>query len=625
MQNSKIISYRPEIDGLRAISIFAVIFFHANIDTFSGGFIGVDIFFVISGYLITSIILKQIKNNKFSIINFYERRARRIFPALFFVLFSILALGWFLLMPNDMKILSQNIFATVLFVSNIYFYIKNFNYFDLLQESNPLIHLWSLGVEEQYYLLYPVLLLIIIKYLKKEPVKILSLIAFLSLILSQILYEKYPDSTYYLLHTRIWEIIIGCLCAFYLTKIQSIKYNLKNLFSILGFILIFFSFLYYKKETPTPTLYTLIPVTGAALIILFCNKKTFIYGILSSKIMVFLGLISYSAYLWHQPVFAFYKIINYNKITLFENITLIFFIFFLSFLTWLFVERPTREKKIFNNTKKLFIFCTIAVGLFLLIGIIGHYNSGYPNRDVLMKRFERNYGLSLKCNGNTIINETCSTSPSPIVAVYGNSYAMHLVYGFKEIFNEYSFVQLTQDSCSPFSLLEKKKLGNNPCSSFNKNSIETIIDNKSIKLVIVSSSFSDLLEEENFNFFKQQIMILEKNDIKVIIFGPTPTPFYPKNIGRCLFFSLKNNNLEKCDFFLKELNSEYKEIINKLKLLINKNSVSLINLSDALCDSNKCYTSLNSKLIYEDTVHLTREGSEYIFYFFQNKLKTLMP
>ena len=624
MKNSKIISYRPEIDGLRAISIFAVIFFHTNIKIFSGGFIGVDIFFVISGYLITSIILKQINNNKFSIINFYERRARRILPALFFVLFGTLAAGWVLLMPNEMKILSQNIFATVLFISNIFFYIKNFNYFDLLQESNPLIHLWSLGVEEQYYFLYPLLLLIITKYFKTNLAKILSYIAILSLILSQLLYKKYPDSTYYLLHTRIWEIIIGCLCSFYLSRKESLQSDLRNLLSILGFFLIFFSFFYYTKETPTPSFYTLIPIIGAALIIIFCNKKTFIYRILSNRILVFFGLISYSAYLWHQPVLAFYKIANYNNITLFENIFLVIFIFFLSFLTWMFIEKPIREKKFFDNTKKLFIFYTFAISLFLLIGIVGHFNSGYPNRDDLIKRFERNYGLSLKCNGNTTINERCSTSLSPEVAIYGNSYAMHLVYGFREIFKDYSFVQLTQDSCSPFSLLELKKFGNNSCSSFNKNSMNTILNNKSINLVIVSSSFSDLLEEENFNFFKQQIMILEKNDIRVIIFGPTPTPSYSKNIGRCLFFSSKYGNLEKCDFFAKDIHSDYKKTINKLKLLTNNNSISLINLSDVICDLNKCYTSLNKKLIYEDTIHLTREGSEYIFNFFKNKLKILM-
>ena len=241
-----------------------------------------------------------------------------------------------------------------------------------------------------------------------------------------------------------------------------------------------------------------------------------------------------------------------------------------------------------------------------------------------MKRFERNYGLSLKCNGNTIINEICSTSTSPKVAIYGNSYAMHLVYGFKEIFKEYSFVQLTQDSCSPFSLLELKKFGNSTCSSFNKNSLDTILNNKSINLVIVSSTFTDLLEEENFNFFKKQIMILEENGIKVIIFSPTPTQKDAKNIGRCLFFYSKNSNSDKCDFFIKELHFNYNEIISRLELLANNNYISVINLSDALCNSNKCFAKLNNKLIYEDTAHLTREGSEYIFYFFKDKLKNLI-
>jgi peptidoglycan/LPS O-acetylase OafA/YrhL len=210
-------NYRSEIDGLRAIAVLPVILFHAGFTIFSGGFVGVDIFFVISGYLITSIILHDLKNNKFSLINFYERRARRILPALFFVMFACLPFAWQWLLPEDMKRFSQSLVAVSFYASNFLFWITS-NYFESASELKPLLHTWSLAVEEQYYLFFPLLLMFFWSYLKKYTAFVLVSLAVISLIVAQIGSNVAPTANYFLLHSRAWELLIGALAAYYLTQ-----------------------------------------------------------------------------------------------------------------------------------------------------------------------------------------------------------------------------------------------------------------------------------------------------------------------------------------------------------------------------------------------------------------------
>ena len=289
-----------------------VILFHAGFEWFSGGFVGVDIFFVISGYLITTIIITEMAEDRFSIINFYKRRARRILPALFFVMAVCLPFAWLLLVPNELKDFGQSIVSVSIFSSNILFWIEA-GYFDAASELKPLLHTWSLAVEEQYYLLFPIFLILTWRLGVKWIIFLLSIVFFISLGLAewasnQITQPKIISAAYFLLPTRGWELLVGVFVAFYLksnTFFNSKMFN--QMMSLIGIIMISYSVIAFDKNTPFPSLYTLVPVIGTALLILCSVQKTLVYNFLTLKPIVGLGLISYSAYLWHQPLFAFMR------------------------------------------------------------------------------------------------------------------------------------------------------------------------------------------------------------------------------------------------------------------------------------------------------------------------------
>lgn len=226
--------YRPEVDGLRALAVLPVMFFHAGFEMFSGGFIGVDVFFVISGYLITTIIMSEMTKDKFSLLNFYVRRIRRIFPALIFVMLAVIPVSWALLLPRDMKDFSQSLVSTTFFLSNVLFWLEA-DYFDTASELKPLLHTWSLAVEEQYYIFFPGFMILVWKYYKKYLITLLLLIALLSLAASHWYALTDPTYAFYMIHTRLWELLIGAIVAVILFERDSL-YPRKSYFRFFGLL-----------------------------------------------------------------------------------------------------------------------------------------------------------------------------------------------------------------------------------------------------------------------------------------------------------------------------------------------------------------------------------------------------
>ena len=338
--------YRAEIDGLRAFAVLPVILFHAGFDWLSGGFIGVDIFFVISGYLITTIIITEMAGGKFSLVNFYERRARRILPALFFVMAVCLPFAWFWLTPNDLKDFGQSLVAVSTFSSNILFWSES-GYFDTVAELKPMLHTWSLAVEEQYYILFPIFLMLTWRMGIKWIIVFLTIFFLISLGVAQWGAYNSPSAAFYLLPTRGWELLIGVFLAFYLQYNKHPKStSLNQVLSMLGFIMISYSVVAFDKSTPFPSLYTLIPTIGTGLLILSAVPKTLIYKLLITKPIVWIGLISYSAYLWHQPILAFSR---HRLVSETSEILLVMLCIALSlamaWFSWAFIENPIRNKK----------------------------------------------------------------------------------------------------------------------------------------------------------------------------------------------------------------------------------------------------------------------------------------
>ncbi|OWQ49063.1 hypothetical protein CDL60_04125 [Roseateles noduli] len=373
------LKYRSEIDGLRALAVVPVILFHAGFKVFSGGFVGVDVFFVISGYLITTILINEMEAKKFSLLQFYERRARRILPALFLVMLACLPPAWFWLLPQDMRSFSQSLVAVSVFSSNILFW-RTSGYFESATELKPLLHTWSLSVEEQYYVLFPLFLMLSWKLGKRWVLGMLVVAALMSLALAQWGAYTFPAFAYYMLPTRAWELMIGAFVAFYYSNHNIRKHGRRasEFGSLLGFALIGYSIFAFNDRTPFPGLYAVVPTLGAALIIIFATPSTLVGRLLSTKPFLWTGLISYSAYLWHQPLLAFARQRSLDNpehgwlLPLLACLTLP-----LAYLTWRFVERPFRNKHRISR-KTVFGLTVVCSAAFFALGLIGHVTKGLP-------------------------------------------------------------------------------------------------------------------------------------------------------------------------------------------------------------------------------------------------------
>ncbi len=334
--------HRPEIDGLRAVAVVPVILFHAGVGWFSGGYVGVDVFFVISGYLITTIIAAAQDKGTFTILGFYERRARRIMPVLFTVILCCLPFAWAWMLPAQMKSFGESIIAVCLFLSNVLFWQES-GYFAAAAEKQPLLHTWSLAVEEQYYVVFPIVLMALHRYgarLRFAAVLVAALTSFALAVYGAV---AFPNAAFYLPHTRAWELLAGSLCALILLKREQPG---NDVLSLIGLAAILAGVFLYDDGTPFPSAWALAPVGGTVLIILFAGPGTLVHRLLSLRLMTGIGLISYSLYLWHQPLFAFARIRSLTEPTPLLMALLTLAAVLLAILSWRFVETPFRTGRI---------------------------------------------------------------------------------------------------------------------------------------------------------------------------------------------------------------------------------------------------------------------------------------
>ena len=371
--------YRSEIDGLRAIAVGAVILYHSKIklfgvETFKGGFIGVDIFFVISGYLITSIILKElITTGSFSFKYFYERRARRILPMLIIVMLASLPLAWDYLLPENFIDFSKSILSSLGFGSNFYFHYTGQIYGAEDGIFKPFLHTWSLSVEEQFYIIFPIILLITFKYFKEYLIHILILGFIISLGLAEWTSRNYSSVSFYFIHSRMWELLAGSILAYFeISRGQrSQNKKLNTILPLIGLVLIGYSILFFDDKMIHPSFNTLSPVIGVCLIVWFSNKDEIVTKILSTKLFVGIGLISYSLYLWHYPIFAFARVTEFFGNNLIKELLSGMVILFLSITSFYLIEKPFRNKKnsifkinfaLMGSATFLIVFCVYVIG-----------------------------------------------------------------------------------------------------------------------------------------------------------------------------------------------------------------------------------------------------------------------
>ena len=633
------LTYRPEIDGLRAIAVIAVILYHTQLtifghQPFKGGFIGVDIFFVISGYLITSIILKElITTGFFSFKHFYERRIRRLLPALLFVMLASLPFAWMYLMKSSFVGFSKSILYSLGFSSNFYFHYSGQEYGAVSGFLKPFLHTWSLSVEEQYYILFPIVLLFTFKYFRKYLIHILIVGFVISLGLADWGSRNHPSFTFYVLPTRGWELLSGSILA-YLEITKGHRSNNKNLNSILpsiGFILIGHSILFFDDKMLHPSFYTLSPIIGVFLIIWFSNKNEIITKVLSSKLFVGIGLISYSLYLWHYPIFAFDRINQFSEGDVFNKIIIGFITLALSIISYYFIEKPFRNRK--HKFKKILISILIVISTILAINIyvifkdgkIGHSYKAvknlYLNNNIFNKELRQE---SWKYVKNSNFQEFKSKEKIKILFV-GDSHS-------KDLFNV--FIQNT-NLFQDYEFLRYGSLNNKNAITFDKNTNEKdLIDFSNSKIfkqsdvIIISNYFNEDEKIDKLDIFidmfknKKKIILSSSSNIYIIPkkrFGLELTLFddflFKKNNDKN--FIDKNLNLNERN----EINNYYyenrdinkiNEINNQLKKIAKKHNIQILYKQDFQCDSDKkiCFgvTEEGIKSHY-DYGHFTLEGA----------------
>jgi peptidoglycan/LPS O-acetylase OafA/YrhL len=359
--------YREEIDGLRAIAVLPVVLFHAGVPWMSGGYIGVDVFFVISGYLITGILIKAHEGRYFSIVYFYKRRSVRILPALTLVTVVTSMFAWFWMTPSDLKMFAWSVGSVATFSSNVLFWFES-GYFDTQAEFKPLLHTWSLAVEEQFYIVFPIVSIVLWKFIPRFIPIILAASAVIGMILSERMARYYPDAAYYLLPSRGWELLVGASLA--ALQFQNLCHSglmvskkRADLLAAVGLTMIACSVFFFSSTTRFPGYNAALPVGGAALVLAFAQPGGLCYRALACRPLRLLGLCSYSTYLWHQPVLSLARLRSADALSHAEELTLAGFSVLLGYLTWRFLEVPARR---LNGLSKRYVLSSALASMVIV-------------------------------------------------------------------------------------------------------------------------------------------------------------------------------------------------------------------------------------------------------------------
>lgn len=618
------IQYRPEIDFLRAIAVSAVIIYHAKVNLFGqklfqGGYLGVDIFFVISGYLITSIIFKELESkNNFSFTKFYLRRARRILPALFFVILISLPIPWFIFMPSNFVDFAKSILFSLGFSSNFYFYFTGLEYGAVSGLLKPLLHTWSLAVEEQFYILFPLLFVAGFIFLKKKLKFYVFFILVLSLLFAEFFSNKNPNLNFYILPSRTWELLVGSLIMFFENnKKFKISNNISNIMCLFGLVLIFFSFLYFYESIPNPNFKSLVPILGVVLILLFAKKGTLVTKFLSNKLFIGLGLISYSLYLWHYPIFAFARNLRITQ-SLSGYFIIGILILILSIASYFYIERPFRNKKFIsdkNFIKIIIIFISsLLVSSFIIIDNNGFKNR-FPNYDTFSLDYEK-YLKEVRLKKYEFGNPQFTNSNKKNVLIIGNSHGRDTFNSLKlneDLFFDFEFSILdTQIRC-----IDKMVLKSEFCNKQKMTKLQKKIFIES-DILLISTHYN----EDDLNELESNIELLRNLKKKIVLTTLSPSFYYVNHFSLVDEFYYKYNRLPNHEETILLEKKYYEtmdnkaEIINKkLKNISKTKEVKLLKKKDLLCDekTKRCrfLTNNNNKILY-DNYHLTIQGANFV-------------
>ncbi|MDR9827330.1 acyltransferase family protein [Vibrio sp. FNV 38] len=600
--NKKSPHYRPDVDGLRAIAVMVVVLFHAGFESLSGGFIGVDVFFVISGYVIMLSLLHMLEDGTFSIREFYFRRAKRIMPALFFTLVLTTLVASLLFIPELFHQYLQSLIATLSFVSNLFFW-KTTNYFGSAAELKPLLHTWSLSLEEQYYLFAPVYVAIVYRWFNKNWYLALYPPLLASLILSGFLMDKAASANYYMLPTRGWELLLGAVIAAAPPfKVRSVFAS--NLFAFVGLFAIVVSAFLYDKNTPFPGYGALLPCLGAAAVIMagsLSNTSNWVSKVLASRPLVYIGLLSYSLYLVHWPITVFFKYYRLSALSVSDSLLVVGVSFCVAMVSYYWVELPARRgqwsySQVFSASGAgIACLLALAVGVQVTQGAIVEAE----NRTNLSPKKDSCFLMDAK-QFSSWDSDQCTLVKSddgPRVLMWGDSFLNHYTQGFSSLAQELDFtlVKYSSAGCPPIMNFESFALPY--CDEFNQHALE-IISALEIDYVILAAKWSDH-QKLGLERVQSTVQVLERAGVDYLLVGQSPQFITDVHIIDQQKGQGKSSNAWP---------NTTKEIINhELSKLVVKGR--FIDPMNTLCEENMCNYKRNGEMLFHDYGHLSATGS----------------
>ncbi|CAN5154689.1 acyltransferase family protein [soil metagenome] len=640
---SKDLHYRPDIDGLRAIAVSSVVLFHIGAPHLDGGFVGVDIFFVISGFLITKIIAGEIERGEFSVVKFYERRIRRIFPALFAMLIVSGLIATAILMPLDFQEFSASAVATALFSSNIFFWLKS-GYFDQAAELKPLLHTWSLAVEEQYYTVFPLFMALTMKRWIHWRWALLA-VTLASLALSVVMVRTDPSMTFYLPFSRFWELLIGSLIA------VGWPPAIKNLLarqglSLLGLGMILYSIATYTAQTRFPGETALLPCVGAALI-LYADIRgpTLVGRLLSLKPFIWLGLISYSLYLWHWPVLVFTRYVLMRPLTVIDKSAVFLAVMVLAYLSWRFIERPFRRARHVGPVA-LFAGAGVIATVIIGAGLYGYLQKGVPER---FPPAVRHYALASQdinprrqaCDQRPVAdvaaNRVCTLGADvagpPTFAVLGDSFGDAMIPGVDSAGNlaGRKGLILTHSGCYALVGVDQ---GNAECQRQLAASIALIQRSPSIKTVIMIGRWTTAVHGKRFGALVTEAMYIRDSESGASSYDENRRVFArsmtrtidglrPRNVVVMAYIPEQAVDVPRAAALTSYFNPKpdigvaraaYDARQAPVHAILEPQSRALgftvLDATPVLCDARRCAGVSGDQVLYVDDNHLSRTGAE---------------
>ncbi|CAA2142382.1 acyltransferase family protein [Hyphomicrobium sp. ghe19] len=616
------LTYRRDLDGLRGIAVTAVVAYHLGVPFASGGFVGVDVFFVLSGFLITSIIASELEAGTFSIASFYDRRIRRIVPALVFVCAATTVLALAFLLPDELKEFASSLIATALSVSN-FWCLRHSGYFDSAAETQPLFHTWSLGVEEQFYIVFPLLLMAAFKWWRGRIRTIIWLLFAGSLFLSMVRLADHPQSTFFLLPTRAWELLAGSILALGFVPKPASRL-LRDAAGALGLLAIAIAVFGYTSKTPFPGLAALLPCLGAAAVIWAGQGENTSARLLAAGPLVALGLISYSLYLWHWPLIVFANLLNVEALTELQKLAVAGTSIALAALTWRFIEQPFRRRGAGGFTRPAILWSGgVGLGSLVAVSLILISWQGFPDRfsqqvlDLAAAESDSSPWRA-KCHfdgtakGKYENSCVLGEAVPPKIIVYADSHGAEFsaVLGLLAKARRESIREITASGCPPAAHFAYPRRV--ACARYNENMLAKLVAIAPATIIIAANSHAWTNEGPGryWEGLRNSLTALSAAGHRLIVLGPIPNlPNHmpaPATVARWT-----NRGNDPADFRFSP-DERFPGVDANLRSIASEVNATYVPVAPALCNDGLCSAYLEDAVLYFDDNHLSVSGANVL-------------